>query len=135
MTPIQLHGSLDTEFKTLDAMMRIYCHKHHARSDKAASDLCHECSDLLEYAKMRLDRCPYGEQKPTCNRCSVHCYKPLPKAKMKQVMIYSGPRMLLPHPILAIRHLLKERQKPVGKPVGNQSNRAKRRDDAQRGSY
>jgi len=31
---------------------------------------------------------------------------------MRQVMIYSGSRMLLSHPILAIRHLLGERKPP-----------------------
>jgi len=31
---------------------------------------------------------------------------------VSQVMRYAGPRMLLRHPLLAVRHLLDERRKP-----------------------
>ncbi|WP_413479157.1 nitrous oxide-stimulated promoter family protein [Vibrio hibernica] len=124
----QLIGSLQTEYQTLQAMIRIYCRAQHAinMGDKSNIGLCVECQNLLAYAEMRLDRCPYGETKPTCNKCPIHCYKPEPKTQMRNVMIYAGPRMLVPHPILAIRHLIKERKKAAGKPAANQSNRAKR---------
>lgn len=117
-----LQGALRTEMKTVTAMVEIYCRAHH----HVDGSLCQQCNDLVEYARMRLDRCPYGESKPTCNKCPIHCYKPEQKEQMRLVMRYSGPRMLLPHPLLAIRHLYKERKKAVGKPAANQSNRAKR---------
>lgn len=117
-----LQGALRTEMKTVAAMVEIYCRAHH----HADGSQCQQCNDLLDYARMRLDRCPYGESKPTCNKCPIHCYKPEQKEKMRLVMRYSGPRMLLPHPLLAIRHLYKETKKAVGKPAANQSNRAKR---------
>ncbi|WP_319552526.1 nitrous oxide-stimulated promoter family protein [uncultured Vibrio sp.] len=117
-----LLGKLATEFKTVKAMVEVYCRAHHA-----SSELCSECCDLLEYAEMRLDRCPYGEDKPTCNKCPIHCYKPEPKEQMRLVMRYSGPRMLLKHPILAIRHLLHEKREVPEKPGTNVSNRYKRR--------
>jgi hypothetical protein len=60
---------------------------------------------LLEYAKRRLDRCRFGEEKPTCGRCPVHCYGRAEKAAVIDVMRYSGPRMIVKHPVLAIRHL------------------------------
>lgn len=121
-----LQGTLQTEMKTVEAMIHIYCRAHHRQQDKKSHVLCTQCYELQEYARMRLDRCPYGESKPTCNKCPIHCYKPEPKAQMREVMIYAGPRMLLPHPYLALRHLFKERKKAVGKPAANQSNRAKR---------
>ncbi|GLT14135.1 nitrous oxide-stimulated promoter family protein [Vibrio algivorus] len=117
-----LQGALRTEMRTVTAMVEIYCRAHH----HADGSLCQKCCDLIDYARMRLDRCPYGEGKPTCNKCPIHCYKPEQKEKMRLVMRYSGPRMLLPHPLLAIRHLYKERKKAVGKPAANQSNRSKR---------
>ncbi len=117
-----LEGTLLTEFKTVSAMMVIYCRKHH----HTENSLCSECQELLSYAEMRLDRCPYGQNKPTCNRCPIHCYKSEPKLQMKAVMRYSGPRMLLASPILAIRHLLHER-KAVPKTIEKEaSNRHKR---------
>lgn len=102
-------------------MVERYCKDHHLAKgiEKQTSGnqawtssltLCHECSELLEYAEVRLDRCPYGDQKPACNTCPIHCYKPEPKLAMKGVMRYAGPRMLIGHPLLAIRHLWLERQ-------------------------
>ncbi len=114
-----LKGALFTEFKTVSAMIDIYCRKHHRNT----SSECEECQQLRTYAETRLDRCPYGQSKPTCNKCPFHCYKPEPKQQMKSVMRYSGPRMLLPHPILAIRHLLHERRAIPEKIEKNASNR------------
>lgn len=114
-----LKGELYTEFKTVSAMVAIYCRDHH----DSGAELCIDCKELLDYAETRLDRCPYGQNKPTCNKCPIHCYKPDQKEQMRQVMRYAGPRMLLPHPILAIRHLLHERKAIPAKPKPNVSNR------------
>ncbi|MDR9828631.1 nitrous oxide-stimulated promoter family protein [Vibrio sp. FNV 38] len=103
-------------------MLHLYCRQHHY-----GPSLCEHCQSLLNYAEIRLDRCPYGQAKPACNQCPIHCYKPQPKQIMKAVMRYSGPRMLLHHPILAIRHLLKERQSFPEKPPIGASNRARRK--------
>jgi hypothetical protein len=46
---------ISREKKTIEAMVRIYC-KNHQRSK---ADFCAECSELAEYAKMRLDKCPF----------------------------------------------------------------------------
>ena len=67
--------------------------------------LCPQCQALLDYAHKRLDHCKFGEDKPSCTRCPVHCYKPAMREQIRQVMRYSGPRMLLHDPIMAIRHL------------------------------
>ncbi|USD68068.1 nitrous oxide-stimulated promoter family protein [Vibrio sp. SCSIO 43136] len=123
MTDEILKGALAIEFKTVDAMVSIYCRDHHGTVDGQ----CDQCKELLEYAHTKLDRCPYGESKPACNKCPIHCYKPEPKEQMRLVMRYSGPRMLLPHPILSIRHLIKERKAVPSKPAAHQSNRAKRK--------
>ncbi len=117
-----LNGKLQQEFQTITAMVKIYC-KAHCKA-KGNINECTHCRSLLTYAETRLDRCPYGQQKPTCNKCPVHCYKPELKEKVREVMRYSGPRMLLPHPIIAIRHLIVERSsKEVGKPPAAASNR------------
>ncbi len=101
-----LTGNLLYEHQTISAMTKIYCKAKHQGQD--GSGLCADCQTLLEYASVRLDRCPYGQNKPTCNKCPVHCYKPEQKQLVKEIMIYSGPRMLLPHPIRAIKHLMAE---------------------------
>ena len=75
------------------------------RSPLTVSSLCPQCQALLDYAHQRLEHCKFGEDKPSCTRCPVHCYKPAMREQIRQVMRYSGPRMLLHDPIMAIRHL------------------------------
>lgn len=75
------------------------------RSPLPVSSLCPQCQALLDYAHKRLEHCKFGEDKPSCTRCPVHCYKPAMREQIRQVMRYSGPRMLLHDPIMAIRHL------------------------------
>jgi predicted amidophosphoribosyltransferase len=98
---------LAREFKTIAAMLRIYCRDQHATRES----LCADCQSLLDYARGRLEKCPFQETKPTCANCTVHCYKPGQRARVREVMRYAGPRMLLCHPLLAIRHLRDGRRK------------------------
>lgn len=65
---------------------------------------------LNAYAEKRLDKCVFGEEKPACKQCPVHCYQPIKREEMKQVMRWAGPRMLWRHPILTIRHLIDDRR-------------------------
>lgn len=67
-----------------------------------------EQEEVLSYAMTRLSYCQFGEEKPTCKVCPVHCYKKNYKEKMKTIMRYSGPRMLMYHPIMSIEHFVKE---------------------------
>lgn len=91
------------EFKMIAAMLRMYCRGHHA--PKHAS-LCRECIELHDYARRRLERCVFGDAKPTCANCTVHCYKVSMRERVRQVMRWAGPRMLWRHPVLAVRHML-----------------------------
>jgi hypothetical protein len=102
------HPRMRREKKTVEAMVRIYCKNHHEGQD----ELCPECNELLEYAKMRLDRCPFQEKKTTCGKCLIHCYQPQMREKVKKVMRHAGPRMLLRHPVLAIHHAIDGFKKP-----------------------
>ena len=94
------------ERKTIEAMIALYCRKHHA----VEGALCAECAALTDYARQRLEKCPFGDQKPTCATCPIHCYKPACRAQVQEVMRYAGPRLLLRRPVLTIRHLIDERK-------------------------
>jgi len=109
VSPGQIPGPrIAREKRTMQAMLQIYCRAHHERH----TGLCEECARLLDYAQRRLDTCPFAEDKPACNHCEVHCYSAVMRERVKQVMRYAGPRMLLRHPVLAIRHLLDARREP-----------------------
>lgn len=102
------HPRITREKKTIEAMVKIYCKKHH----QTHGELCPECTEFLAYGRMRLEKCPFQEKKSTCGKCLIHCYKPDMKEKVKKVMRYSGPRMLLYHPGLAMHHVWDGRTKP-----------------------
>lgn len=91
---------IDREKRTVGEMIAIYCRSRHG----SGVALCPECSSLADYVDIRLDRCPYSFQKPACADCPIHCYQAGKRAMIKDVMRYSGPRMLYRHPILALFH-------------------------------
>lgn len=97
-----LHPRIHRELKTVNAMITLYCRDKHGTPDR----LCRQCQGVAEYAEKRLRCCPFHADKPTCGTCSIHCYRPDMKQQIQSIMRYSGPRMLLRHPILAIAHLL-----------------------------
>lgn len=94
---------IEKEKQTVEQMIRLYC-----RKKEGNGTLCPQCRELLEYAQTRLSRCPFGDGKSTCRICIVHCYKPEMRERMRIVMRWAGPRMLLYHPVAAIRHLWQE---------------------------
>ena len=83
-------------------MIALYCKgNHHTKKE-----LCEDCARLEEYARIRSDKCPFMETKTFCSNCKVHCYQPQMREQIRQVMRYSGPRMLFHHPIMAVSHLI-----------------------------
>jgi hypothetical protein len=97
-----LHGRLRREQETFVCMARIYCGQHHAPGD---SVLCADCQALMRYAERRLEKCPYGSDKPTCTNCPIHCYKPAQRERAREIMRFAGPRMPLRHPLRALHHV------------------------------
>lgn len=99
-----------TEKKTLVSMIRVYCKLVHGRKE-----LCPDCARLQEYALKRVDNCVYGQDKPACKDCPVHCYSPFMREQIRIVMRIAGPRMLLHHPVLSVKHLIREKKKYIGR--------------------
>ncbi len=90
------------EQQVVGLMIALYCRKNHG----GKHSLCPSCQALADYAMLRSQNCPFMEQKTFCANCKVHCYKPAMREEIRSVMRFSGPRMLLYHPILAIWHLI-----------------------------
>ncbi len=111
----------------ISLMMRIYCcgNKHidikNRFVSKADAELCDDCSQLLKYAIDRTYKCPFIETKTFCSNCKLHCYQKHESEKIKKVMRYAGPRLLLYHPIPVIKHWIeskKEKKKAKEGSVG-----------------
>ena len=90
------------EKRTVHLMIGVYCRHYHG-----GKGLCEACQSLVDYCDQRLDHCKFGEDKTTCKKCPVHCYKTDMREKIREVMRYSGPRMLFHYPLEAIRHLMR----------------------------
>ena len=102
------------EKEVVSCMIRLYCKKKH----RTREGLCPDCAALDAYARARSDRCPFMETKTFCSNCKVHCYRPDMREQIRAVMRFSGPRMLLVHPVMAVRHgieSLREKQKLAGR--------------------
>lgn len=95
--------TIEQEKRVVERMISLYCRKYEKNQT-----LCNACKALLDYAHLRLSRCKYGDAKPTCRLCPIHCYRPDMRKQMQQVMRYAGPRMLIYYPKDALMHLWNE---------------------------
>lgn len=93
------------EKEVVTKMIALYCRRQHG-----SKTLCPECAELAAYATRRSDRCPFMETKTFCSNCPVHCYRKDMREKIREVMRFSGPRMLLHHPVMAIRHVIESKK-------------------------
>ncbi len=114
------------EQNTVSVMIRIYCKGNHKEAWKEykrqkgktceTDFLCPDCKDLENYAALRNQKCPYLAKgtKTFCSCCKTHCYKQEYREKIRKVMRYSGPRLILimpgkfwSHLFLTIKKILK----------------------------
>ena len=102
---MDLKAKRTREKETVSLMIRLYCRKKHG-----GKTLCTDCAALDAYARQRSDKCPFMETKTFCSNCKVHCYKNDMREKIREVMRFSGPRMIFHHPIMAIRHVIERKQ-------------------------
>ncbi|WP_404330949.1 nitrous oxide-stimulated promoter family protein [Mesobacillus maritimus] len=93
--------NIQKEKDTVSRMIKLYCRKKHR-----GKELCQDCMELKNYANKRLALCQFGEGKGACSNCSVHCYKPEYRTRIKAVMRYTGPWMLVYHPLYSVKHLI-----------------------------
>ena len=102
---------MQREAETISVMIHKYCRAKHS----GTGALCIECQELLDYARKRLAHCPFQENKTTCGKCPIHCYKPAMRSRIRDVMRYVGPRMMLTNPLLSLQHALDGlRKEPLG---------------------
>lgn len=102
----KIENKREQEKRTVTLMIRLYCKKKHGTK----KGLCPECKSLHDYAMLRSEKCPFMETKTFCSNCRVHCYKPEMREKIREVMRFSGPRMILHHPVMAVRHVIESKK-------------------------
>ena len=92
------------DIRLIGKFVEVYCAgKHRAAvcsptllpADLGERMLCPECAAFLEYAVSKRLKCPLEAEKPTCKHCRIHCYDKLRREKVREIMAYSGRKLLL----------------------------------------
>lgn len=100
---------LGREIRTLDLMVDLYCSHHHGKGSAA----CADCQELKDYAHTRTLGCRFGAKKPVCSACTVHCYRPDMRERVRLVMRWAGPKMVYTHPSYALLHAIDSLTHPM----------------------
>ncbi len=111
---------LQHDLRTLALFINLYCRYKHsdlqrqpvemkthdvAAIARRSIELCPECTKLLVHAFTKRSHCPM-DPKPACKHCPNHCYHPTYRAQIREVMKYSGKKMLLSGRLDYLMHLL-----------------------------
>ena len=78
-----------------------YCNENHGTSDEK---LCPKCTALLTTVMLKIQRCPYGINKPVCDNCETPCFGEEATNNFREIMKSSRKKMLLSHPLMTIKH-------------------------------
>jgi hypothetical protein len=120
MVETNVDRHMDRDLRTLARFIQVYCdywHKQEPRSEMALEGcdiealagrsivLCEDCSKLLAHAVYKRSHCPMSP-KPACRKCTKHCYHPLFRQQIRQVMKFSGRRLLLSGRLDYLWHLI-----------------------------
>lgn len=87
--------TIDQEKELISIMIKIY-------EDGNKVDL----SDLKNYAFKRIEFCPRKEEKTFCSSCPIRCYQKTYRQQIREVMKYSGKRIIFKHPVIAFKHVI-----------------------------
>ena len=113
-------AKLDKDLRTLALFIDLYCRCKHTEAPRAEVHLrthdvravagktvilCPECTKLLTHAFVKRSHCPM-HPKPMCKHCPNHCYHPTYRAQIREVMKFSGKKMMLGGRLDYLFHLL-----------------------------
>ncbi|NJD38954.1 MAG: nitrous oxide-stimulated promoter family protein [Geobacter sp.] len=91
------------DIKLLARFTQVWCsgHRHQGRTafplpgSIRPVQLCATCAAFMNYAVTKRINCPLEAEKPSCKHCRIHCYAAEQRALVKQIMAWSGRRMIM----------------------------------------
>lgn len=105
----RIDRTLARDLRTLARFIDVYCRHKHPDVEKHAFDLkgfdfreigasapvlCRPCTMLLGHAFVKRAHCPFNP-KPACKHCQSHCYQPMYREQIREVMRFSGRKLVL----------------------------------------
>ena len=108
------------DIRTLMKFVGIYCRENHNGErtpfsfklfdiheiEKKEVPLCPDCTRLLTYGLTMRLKCPH-DPKPMCKKCETQCYHGEYKAKIREVMRFSGMHLVKHGRLDMLYHYLK----------------------------
>lgn len=91
------------DLKVLINFVRVYCTARHDDQVKAGVEveeiaketlLCPDCAGLVAHALEKRRKCPF-DPKPSCKHCHIHCYSKEYRARIREIMAFSGRKMIM----------------------------------------
>jgi Nitrous oxide-stimulated promoter len=113
-------NDLQRDLKVLTLFIGLYCRHRHGQAAKQPASMklcdisavagrdvlvCADCAKLLKHAIVKRTYCPI-HPKPQCKHCPSHCYAPEYRAKIQEVMRFSGRKMVMSGRLDYLLHLL-----------------------------
>lgn len=111
---------LKRDLATLARFVEVFCTHRHPDAPKTPAllkghdveaiagrpvPLCRDCTRLLTHAFVKRSTCPL-DPKPACKQCPEHCYHPDYRQRIREVMKYSGRKLVLSGRLDYLYHLL-----------------------------
>ncbi|HEX9079535.1 MAG TPA: nitrous oxide-stimulated promoter family protein [Desulfuromonadaceae bacterium] len=102
METITRHQKKD--IRLIGTFVEVYCKGRHGAVDRSPfvlpaglgeRRLCGECAAFMAYAVGKRMNCPLEAEKPTCKHCRIHCYGREQRHKVREIMAWSGRRLML----------------------------------------
>lgn len=101
---------IQRDLRTLQAIGSIYCRAHHADRPKNSAGMCAECSATISFTHDRAANCPNNHQ-GNCQDCAIKCNRGNQQQRIRAIMAYAAPRMMVRHPLMTLEYLAKKRRK------------------------
>ena len=101
--PPEPQNNVPKEKENIRKTFGLYCNANHGTTD---NKLCPKCTALLTTVMLKIQRCPYGISKPICDACETPCFGEVPTKEFRNIMKSAQKKMLLSHPLMAVRHKL-----------------------------
>ena len=92
------------DIRLIGKFVEVYCGGKHGALERSPFPLpedlgvrriCPECAAFMEYAVSKRIKCPLEAEKPSCKHCRIHCYGRQQRDKVREIMAYSGRRLML----------------------------------------
>ncbi|MBT1070764.1 nitrous oxide-stimulated promoter family protein [Pelotalea chapellei] len=92
------------DIRLIAKFVEVYCAGKHAAAERSnfmlpeglgERALCPECTEFMKYAVTKRIKCPLEAEKPSCKHCRIHCYAAPQRQKVREIMAWSGRRLMM----------------------------------------